>query len=111
MATTPASVHGEYGITNTLEGYTIESESITESPQREPVPDQKNAVANEVLYDTRHNLRLTVRGASAPSAATNLTYESKAWVLDDVEKAGSYNGLKRYNITGHRYTNYPAQNQ
>ncbi len=111
MSTTPTSVHGEYGITNTLANYTIESESITQAPQREVVPDQLNAVANEILYDTRYNLRLTMRGATAPSAETNLSYDSKTWIVDEVEKAGSYNGLKRYNITAHRYTNYPAQNQ
>ena len=45
MATNPTSVAGEYGITSTLEGYTIESENVTDSPRREEVPDERNAVA------------------------------------------------------------------
>lgn len=107
MATTPATVAGTYGITNTLENYTIESENITKAPQKERVPDQKNAEANEITYDTRIELRLTVRGASAPSGET-ITYNSVKYAIDSVEEAGTYNGLKRYNIVGHRCDNYPA---
>ncbi len=109
MATTPAAVDGIYGISTTLAGFTIESENITESPQKELVPDQANAVANEITYDTRYELRLTVRGASAPVVSDAFGYAGKKWSVDSVEKAGTYNGLQRYNITAHRYTNWPAQ--
>lgn len=107
MATTPATVAGAYGIDQTLTNYTIESYNETETPLRELVPDQKNAVANEIKYDTRWELRLTVRGSSKPSATT-ITFNSSTWVVDSVEEAGTYNGLLRYNITAHRYENYPS---
>ena len=84
MATTPATVAGAYGIDLTLTNYTIESYNETETPQRELVPDQKNAVANEIKYDTRWELRLTVRGSSKPSATT-ITFNSSTWVVDSVE--------------------------
>lgn len=96
-----------YGIATTLEGYVIESENVTETPQVEPIPNQKNQLADEIQYDTRYELRLTVRGATKP-AATILTYDSEKWAVDSVEKAGSYNGLKRFNITAHRTTLYPG---
>ena len=127
MATTPENIDagaGEYGISNLLAGAVIESESITETPQRETVPDQKNAVAFEVLYDKRWDLKLTVRlltGTSVPTASDNGVETAEAsffkypsasngdfWVLDNIESAGSYNGLRRYNISAHRFNNWPG---
>ena len=94
----------QYGVSNTLAGYVIETENTTTSPQRELVHNQQNAVTAEIQYDIRYELKLTVRGASEP-AATTLSYDSQTWIVDSVEKAGSYNGLRRYNITAHRYSN------
>lgn len=108
MATNPTSVAGEYGITSTLDGYTIESENVTESPRREEVPDQRNAVAKEIRYDTRYELRLTVRGTDKPSTST-ITYDKNTYIVDSVEKAGTYNGLQRWNITAHRYDNCSSE--
>lgn len=101
MAEQPAE---QYGVSNTLAGYVVESENITTSPQREQVHNHQNAVTAEIEYDIRYELKLTVRGASEP-AATTLSYASQTWIVDSVEKAGSYNGLRRFNITAHRYTN------
>lgn len=113
MATVPATVNGTYGISSTLEGYTIESENVTESAVRETVPDQFNRVAAEIRYDTRYDLRLTVRGGAKPSASS-ITYGASGntpltWIVDSVEKAGSYNGLQRFNISAHRYENCSAE--
>lgn len=105
MATTPGNVDGEYGISKTLAGFTIESVTVTEEPQLEKVPDQKNRVAKELHYDTLYNLNMTVRGASKPSADAGLTYDGQKYIIDSVEDAGTYNGLRRFNIKGHRYTN------
>ena len=108
MATNPETVAGEYGITSTLDGYTIESENVTDSPRREEVPDQRNAVAKEIRYDTRYELRLTVRGKEKPSNST-ITYDGNTYIVDNVEKAGTYNGLKRWNITAHKYENCSSE--
>lgn len=108
MSTTPQSVDGEYGISNTLNGYTIESENITTSPRREEVPDQKNAIAKEIRYDTRFDLRLTVRGKGKPSDVS-IEYDGNSYIVDSVEKAGTYNGLQRWNINAHRYDNCTAE--
>jgi len=105
MATTPAQVDAEYGISTTLAGYTIESATVTEEPQREIVPDQKNRRAKELTYDTLYNLRLTVRGATKPSASAGITYDGNKYIVDNVEDAGTYNGLRRFNITAHRTAN------
>lgn len=102
-----ATTDEQYGITSALDGYVIESENITDTPQVETVPNQKNQVADEIQYDTRYELRITVRGKTKP-AATILAYASNKWAVDSVEEAGSYNGLRRYNITAHRTSLYPG---
>ena len=108
MATTPTSVDGEYGISTTHTGITIESISDTESPVTEPVPDQKNAVANEIVYDTRRDLRLTYRGTKLTVTAGIVAFDGTNWSVDSHEDAGTYNGLHRYTLVAHRFTNFPA---
>lgn len=116
MATEPAIAEGTpRGITHTLSGYVVETESIVPNDVSEPVPDQKGATADEITYDTRTDLRLTVRSATiattAPTTAgvKNFTYAGSKWKVDSVEEAGTYNGLRRWNITGHKFTNWPPQ--
>ena len=118
MATVPTSIAAgtPRGITNTLSGYVVETENITPADRSEEVPDQKGAIADEISYDVRTDLRLTVRsattGAEAPTTAgaTNFTYAGSKWKVDSCEEAGSYNGLRRFNITAHRTSLYPGAN-
>lgn len=117
MATVPTSIAAgtPRGITNTLSGYVVETESITPADRSEEVPDQRGAIADEISYDTRTDLRLTVRSATAgttapaTAGATNFTYAGSKWKVDSCEEAGSYNGLRRWNINAHKYANFPAQ--
>ena len=117
---TPTTPAEEYGISTTTTGITVESENITEAPQTEPIPDQANAVRGEVKYDTRYELRLTYRGTklahtthaattTMPAQNDTVAYGGHVWAVDSHEDAGSYNGLKRYSLTAHRFDNYPAQ--
>ncbi len=108
MPITPASVDGTWGVSKTLSGYTIESYNETKNPVRETVPDQYNRVAKEIRYDTRWDLRMTVRGSAAPSDVS-ISFNSNTYIVDSVEEAGQYNGLLRYNITAHRYENCNAE--
>lgn len=108
MATTPASVAGDYGIETTATGITIETLSITDHPQKEPVPDQKNAVANEITYDTRVELRLTYRGTKLSAPGGIVAFNGTNWSVDSHEDAGTYNGLHRYTLVAHRFDNYPS---
>lgn len=125
MATTPQSISGSpRGISNTLSGFVIESENITETPVQEDFDDQNGARADEQVYDTRYDLRLTVYGASASAAITSIVvpfsssdakkgkkivYANYTWKVDNCEEAGTYNGRRRWNISAHRYNNFPAQ--
>ena len=117
MATTPSIAAGTpRGIANTLSGYVVETETITPADRSEEVPDQTGAIADEISYDTRTDLRLTVRSAKASVTAPPATAGSKAfsyadstWKVDSVEEAGIYNGLRRWNINAHKFTNFPAQ--
>ena len=109
MAMTPASPDtGTYGIDTTVSGITIESCSETESPQAERVPDQKNAVANEIVYDTRVDLKLTYRGTKLTVTNGIVTFNGTKYHVDSHEEAGVYNGLQRYNLNAHRFDNYPS---
>ena len=108
---TPTPPAEQYGITDTLSGYTIESKNITETPLVEQVPNQINQVEDEIQYDTRYDLRLTLRGATKPTA-TIISFGTEnntaiKWAVDSVEDAGTYNGLRRYNLAAHRTTKYP----
>ena len=118
METVPANIEAgtPRGIQRTLANFVIETESILPADRSEEVPDQKGAVADEISYDVRTNLRLTVRSAKATVAAppavagsASFSYDGKLWKVDDVEEAGTYNGLRRWNINAHRYVNYPKQ--
>ena len=117
MAITPSIEAGTpRGIQHTLENFVIETESITPADRSEEVPDQQGAIADEINYDIRTDLRLTVRSSKASVTAPPATAGSKAfsyadstWKVDSVEEAGSYNGLRRWNINAHKYTNFPAQ--
>ena len=115
MATVPTQIAAgtPRGITRTLSGFVIETENIVPNDIADEVPDQKGAVADEISYDTRTDLRLTVRSATVSedppaTAGTVLTYGNVKYKVKSVEEAGTYNGLRRWTITGHRFTNYPA---
>ena len=113
MATTPAAPTAEqYGIAETATGITIESLTETPSPIGEPIPDQKNATVKEVYVDTRIDLALTYRGTKLTEKAgtvggenTTITFNGKTYYVDSHESAGSYNGLRRYNLRAHRFDN------
>ena len=117
MPTSPTSIAEgtPRGITNTLSGYVVETESITPADRSEEVPDQNAAIADEFYYDTRTDLRLTVRSATTSAAAPTTAgakgfqYAGSKWKVDSVEEAGSYNGLRRWNVNAHKYENWPAQ--
>lgn len=120
MATVPAQIAAgtPRGIAHTLTDFVVESESITDNDVSEQVPDQNGAITDEIKYDKRTDLRLTVRSAKAavsnPPAAigTLLQYPSSGgakYKVDSVEEAGTYNGLRRWNIVGHKFENFPAQ--
>ena len=116
MATTPATATAEtYGIETTATGITVESETITDSPVVESVPDQKNAVVKEIKYDTRTDLKLTYRGGKLTETAgqngenSTVTYNNVKYYVDSHEKAGTYNGLQRYSLSAHKFDNAPAQ--
>lgn len=116
MATTPATPTAEtYGIETTTTGITVESETITETPIVEPVPDQKNATSKEIKYDKRTDLKLTYRGTKLTETAgqngenSTVTYDGVKYYIDSHESAGVYNGLHRYNLSAHKFENAPAQ--
>lgn len=127
MPTSPAEIKGSpRGITNTLTGFVVESESINDAPVQEEFDDQGGARADEQVYDNRVDLKLTVYGATSSASIGSVVvamptgYTGKrikypsgsggVWYkVDNVEEAGIYNGRRRWNITGHKFDNFPPQ--
>ena len=110
MAFVPASITAtSRGIVATLAGYIVQNENTTETPVTKQVPDQEGAIALEIDYDLRIDLRLTVIDADGNGSIGSigsghiLSYNSHTWKLDSVEEAGTYNGARRWNITAHRF--------
>ena len=97
------SINGNYGITETLSGATLESVTKTETNTYEPVPNQKNEVEKEIKVDTRTDIRITARGTK-PTGVT-LSFGNATYLIDSVEDAGTYNGLKRFTVSAHKYAN------
>ena len=108
MATIPAQVSGDYGVAETIDGYTLESINDTTSPVREPIPDQYNRTAKEIRYDTRKEVEIVLRGATKPSDAT-ITVGDETYIVDSVQKSGIYNGRRRWTVRGHRTENCSAE--
>lgn len=108
MATIPAQVAGDYGVAETLSGYTLESFSRTKTPVREPVPDQYNRTAKEIRYDTRTEIEVVMRGEPEPSDAT-ITVGDETFIVDNVQKSGIYNGLRRWTVRAHKTENCTAE--
>ncbi len=127
MATTPTEIKGSpRGITNTLTGFVVESENISDAPVQEDFDDQVGARADEQVYDNRKDLKLTVYGATSSASIGSVVvamptgYTGKCikypsdnggvwYKVDNVEEAGTYNGRRRWNITGHKFDNFPPQ--
>ena len=128
MATTPTDIKGSpRGITNTLTGFVVESESIVDVPVQEEYDDQIGQRADEQVYDTRTDLKLTVYGKTSSAAITSVVVamptgytgkrikypsmgnSAKFYKVDNVEEAGTYNGRRRWNIVAHKFANFPPQ--
>lgn len=115
MATTPAGISAAArGVALTLSGFVILNYTVDESPIRQRVPDQNDATAEEAPVDKRYDLRLSCYCATAsrtaPATGNDLvTVNGNTYYVDKVSEAGTYNDLLKWTITGHRFTNCPAQ--
>jgi hypothetical protein len=110
MAFVPSTITAtSRGIAATLAGYIIQNENTNETPVTEQIADQDGAIALEIDYDKRIDLRLTVIDADGNGSIGSigsggiLSYDGHTWKLDSVEEAGTYNGARRWNITAHRF--------
>jgi hypothetical protein len=111
MATTPSFTTSIRGVDKTYSGGSIEDYTITTSPIAEQVPDQYGAIACEMVYDHRVDLSVTMHaaGATAPTfSGDTITFDSVNYHVDSVAEAGSYQNVKRWTVTAHRFDNTPS---
>ena len=123
---TPASAEGitkdGWGIDATLTGFIIQSATVNCSRITDPTQDQKGAVISELDYDQKWDLTLDVIGNPGSSTVadfedaqigvevgdTAFSWNGHTWKVDSVTYQGSFQDKKRYQITAHRYKNFPA---
>ena len=110
----------EWGIDNTLTGFIIQSEDITEETISDTTQDQKGAVVSQLDYDKHWTLNLVVIGdtSTAPivgSGTTNpvvgdtaFTYNGNTWKVNSITYNGAYNDKKKWTIVAERWINFPA---
>jgi hypothetical protein len=113
MATVPTSIPAVVrGIANLVTNYIVQNEEITDEDVNDPVQDQTGATVGETTYDNKKTLKITLIGPdTAPTTAgvANFSYASAKWKIDTCIKAGTYNDKVKWNVTAHRFTNYPPQ--
>ena len=102
----------EWGIDNTLSGFIVQSEDISEEVITDTTQDQKGAVVSQLDYDRHWTLSLGVIGdtnATLPEVGdTTFTYDDAKWKVTNVAYAGSYQDKKKWTIAAERWTNFPA---
>lgn len=106
----------EWGIDNLLTDCIIQSETITKEAVTDTTQDQKGAVVSQLDYDYHWTLSLEVIGDSGAAAVadtnvgdTAFTYNGVKWKCTGITYTGTYNDKKKWNISGERWVNFPAQ--
>lgn len=110
----------EWGIDNSLTGFIIQSEDITEEVITDTTQDQKGAVVSQLDYDKHWTLTLNVigdtttapvigSGTAAEVGDTTFSYGGKLWKVNSVQYTGSYQDKKKWVINAERWQNFPAQ--
>ena len=103
----------EWGIDNTLTGFIVQSEDISEEVITDTTQDQKGAVVSQLDYDKHWTLSLGVIGDTAATLPevgdTTFTYGGNKWKVTNVTYAGSYQDKKKWTISAERWYNFPAQ--
>ena len=108
----------EWGIDNLLDNCIVQSETITKEAVTDTTQDQKGAVVSQLDYDYHWTLSLEVIGDSASTNTsisednvgdTAFTYAGHKWKCTGLTYTGTYNDKKKWNISGERWVNFPAQ--
>lgn len=111
----------QWGIDNTLSGWIIQSEDISQENITDTTQDQKGAVVSQLDYDHHYTLTLNIIGGTGGSGdgtedsklpdigETSFSYAGHKWKVNGVQYAGSYQDKKKYVITAERWTNFPSQ--
>lgn len=103
----------EWGIDNTLSGFIVQSEDITEEVISDTTQDQKGAVVSQLDYDQHWTLTLGVIGdtnATLPQVGDiTFQYGGYKWKVLNVTYTGTYNDKKKWSITAERYRLFPEQ--
>lgn len=120
---TPTSATGidktGWGIDAILDGFIIQSASVSHSRTEDITQDQKGAQIGALDYDERWDLQLDVIGNSVTGGEdadlgtklqvgdTDFSWNSHQWKITGVTYAGSFQDKKRWTITAYRTACFP----
>lgn len=98
----------QIGVADTLSGYIIQNESITQTSPTLEIQDQTGRVAQVIAYDNQYNVSFTaIGGATAPLSVGHIFNNWKdangntlSVIITSVEKACTYNDTAKWNIQG-----------
>lgn len=111
----------QWGITNTLSGFIVQSEDITKEAITDTTQDQKGAVVSQLDYDYHYTCTLNVIGGTGGGGDKSedeglpevgdidFEYAGHKWKINGVTYNGSYQDKQKFTITMERWTNFPAQ--
>lgn len=103
----------EWGIDNTLSGFIVQSEDISEEAITDTTQDQKGAVVSQLDYDQHWTLTLGIIGdtnATLPEVGDiSFVYGGHTWKITNVAYAGSYQDKKKWTVSAERWNNFPTQ--
>lgn len=125
---TPTSATGidktGWGIDAILDGFIIQSASVSHSRTEDITQDQKGAQIGALDYDERWDLQLDVIGNSTGTEGedgtigdddagirvgnTIFSWNGKQWKITGVTYAGSFQDKKRWTITAYRTACFPT---
>lgn len=108
-----------WGIDAVLEGFIIQSASVSHSRTEDITQDQKGAQVGALDYDERWDLQLDVIGNNKENGEdgdigidvgdTTFKWNGHSWKVTGVTYQGSFQDKKRWTITAYRTACFPSQ--
>ena len=98
----------QIGVADTIDGYIIQNQNITQTTPTLEIQDQTGRVAQVIAYDNQFNVSFTaIGGATAPLSVGQIFTNWKdpagndlSVIITSVERACTYNDTAKWNVQG-----------
>lgn len=111
----------QWGVSNTLSGWIVQSETITRELITDTTQDQKGAVVSQLDYDEHFTCELNLIGGTGGAGDgtedpalpqigdITFQYAEHTWKVTNVQYTGSYESKKAYSVSLERWHHFPTQ--